>query len=294
MSLRLPSMLTVLAVSIFAPSVILAEAQEQRWHYLDNGHIRLGVDLQAGASVGWFSHSSSDHNLMNTFDRGRYLQQSYYGDKDGSDWNGQPWRYNPVQGGSWKGVPAQIIEFKAEAQSLYAKTRPRHWATGELAEDMLMEEWLRIDGGLAKLKYRMTYTGKTMSKATHQELPAIFVDPAYRTLFWHDKATHQLEQKVPHNIVPGKPSDMIHVDEPWAAYAKPDGQAFGILFPHSVQATCYRYEEASKVSDCSYIAPLQTFTLTQGLVFDYEIVLAIGTVEQIRTVFAKLPEWKEK
>jgi hypothetical protein len=30
------------------------------------------------------------------------LQQSYYGDADGSSWNGQPWCYNPVQGGSWQ------------------------------------------------------------------------------------------------------------------------------------------------------------------------------------------------
>lgn len=281
-------------LALLFASNVEAEAPEPRWHYLDNGIIRLGVDLQAGVSIGWFSPSKSERNVLNTFDRGRYIQQSYYGDKDGSDWHGQPWRYNPVQGGSWKGEPAEVMEFKAEATRLYAKTRPRHWATGALTEDVLMEEWFSIEGGLAKLRYRMTYSGKTPHRKTHQELPAVFLHPDYRTLHWHDQTTHQQEQKVPRLLIPGQPSDMIRMDEPWAAYARADGQALGLLIPHATQATCYRYEEASKVSDCSYIAPLQTFALTPGLVFDYEVVLALGTVEQIRAVFSKLPAWKQK
>jgi len=74
----------------------------ENWHYLDNGEVRLGVNLNAGGCIGWFSVSGSQDNLLNAYDVGRYVQQSYYGDEDGSDWNGKPWRYNPVQGGSWK------------------------------------------------------------------------------------------------------------------------------------------------------------------------------------------------
>ena len=66
------------------------------------------MNLSAGGAIGWFSASRSGSNLLNTFDHGRYVQQSFYGDADGSDWNGKPWRYNPVQGGSWKNEPAQI------------------------------------------------------------------------------------------------------------------------------------------------------------------------------------------
>lgn len=32
-----------------------------------------------------------------SYDCGRYIQQSYYGKEDGSNWNGTPWRWNPVQ-----------------------------------------------------------------------------------------------------------------------------------------------------------------------------------------------------
>jgi hypothetical protein len=86
----------------------------ENWHYLDNGKVRLGVNLNAGACIGWFSKSGSQDNLLNAYDVGRYVQQSYYGDEDGSDWNGKPWRYNPVQGGSWKNVPAEVMETKSD------------------------------------------------------------------------------------------------------------------------------------------------------------------------------------
>jgi hypothetical protein len=149
----------------------------ESWHYLDNGQVRLGVNLKAGACIGWFSKSGTQENLLNAYDVGRYVQQSYYGNEDGSDWNGKPWRYNPVQGGSWKNEPAEVVETQADATSFYAKTKPRHWATGAFTPECMMEEWLRLDGGLARLKFKMTYTGTQEHKPRHQELPALFVTP---------------------------------------------------------------------------------------------------------------------
>ena len=43
----------------------------EHWTYLDNGKVRLGVNLSAGACVGWFSHSHSSYNLLNAYDVGR-------------------------------------------------------------------------------------------------------------------------------------------------------------------------------------------------------------------------------
>ena len=82
-----------------------------QWEYLDNGKIRIGVDKSRGACIGFFGESITKKNLLNNFDEGRFIQQSYYGDKDGSKWNGKPWRYNPVQGGDWKGNKSRILNF---------------------------------------------------------------------------------------------------------------------------------------------------------------------------------------
>ncbi len=40
--------------------------------------------------------------------------------------------------------------------------------------------------------------------------------------------------------------------------------------------------------DCSYLAPIQTFALKPGLEFEYEVVLTLGSLEQMQAVFAKL------
>ena len=277
-------MLRAILLSMVASSPLSAQ---ENWTYLDNGHIRLGVNMSAGACVGWFSQSKSDTNLLNSYDEGRYLQQSYYGDKDGSEWNGNPWRFNPVQGGSWKGVPATVLERSIDKDSIHTKTRPRHWATGAEVNDMTMEQWLTLDGGLAKLRFKMTYTGAVEHKPTHQELPALFIQPEYDTLIFCDASQTAWQNAPLTKKQPGYPNETVKLGEPWCAWVNKDGQGIGMFFPHTTEATCYRFRGGG-TSNCSYIAPIQTFALKLGLVFEYEVVLAIGTAEQIRAVFGKI------
>ncbi len=267
-------------------SSLIAQAQEH-WIYLDNGKVRLGINMDAGGSIGWFSRSRTQDNLLNAFDHGRYVQQSFYGDPDGSDWNGKPWRYNPVQGGSWKGIPATILESKTSANSLYVKTRPRQWASGKDVPDMVFEETLTLDGSFARLKFRMTYTGTTTHKPTHQELPAVFVMPRYDTLVFCEKGHPPWTNSPLTRKQPGFPNESVKFSEPWAAWEAPSGEALGIFFPHADFATSYRVHN-NNIGDCSYIAPLKTFALKPGTVFEHETILTIGNVDEIRRAFSKL------
>jgi len=225
-----------------------ARAQEH-WVYLDNGKVRLGVNLSAGGCIGWFSPSHTSDNLLNAYDVGRYVQQSYYGDTDGSDWNGKPWRYNPVQGGSWRNEPAEVLESREEKNLLYTKITPRHWATGDLLKEVTMEQWLRLEGGLARLKFRMSYAGEKEHKPYHQELPALFVKPSLETLAFISPEG-QLERKQP-----AFPNELIHLgDEPWIAWINGQDSGLGLFMPHTREATTYRVRNGN-VGDCSYLAP---------------------------------------
>lgn len=262
-------------------------AAQENWVFIDNGHVRLGVNLAAGACVGWFSRSGSDKNLLNSYDEGRYLQQSYYGDKDGSDWNGKPWRFNPVQGGSWKGLKAILLEQKIDKQSIHTETRPRHWATGAEISEMTMKQRISLDGDLALLRFKMGYTGAKEHKPTHQELPALFVQPEYDTLVFCEAGKPAWQNASLMKKQPGFPNESVKFSEPWCAWVNGDGQGVGLYFPHTTEATCYRFRGGGK-SDCSYIAPIQTFALKPGLVFEYEVVLALGTAEQMRLAFQKI------
>lgn len=266
---------------------------QEHWTFLDNGVVRLGVNMDAGGSIGWFSHAHSSENLLNAFDHGRYLQQSYYGDSDGSEWNGKPWRYNPVQGGSWKGVPAAVLEKREDKDALYIKTRPRQWASGKDVDDMVFEEWLTLERGLARLKFRMTYSGIVEHKARPQELPAVFVMPRYDTLVFCKMGAPAWTNAPLTRTQPGFPNESVKFGERWAAWVDAEGQGIGLYLPHTDTATTYRVRDAG-VGNCSYMAPVQTFALKPGLVFEYEVVLALGNVEQIRAVFMKVQQQASK
>ena len=147
------------------------------WTYLSNGHLRLGVKKSSGACLGHLSTGPSGRNLLNHFDQGRFVQQSYYGDSDGSHWVRKPWRYNPVQGGDYRGQASVLREFRADKMALYAKVTPRNWAGGELLPEVTLEEWVELKGRLAHIRFKLSYAGKRTHGARHQEIPAVFVEP---------------------------------------------------------------------------------------------------------------------
>ena len=116
--------------------------------------------------------------------------------------------------------------------------------------------------------------------------------PRYETLVFCEKGQPAWSGAPLTRKKPGFPNETVRFAEPWAAWESATGQALGAFFPHTDIATTYRVRD-SGIGDCSYIAPISTFALAPGLVHEYEIILAIGTVEQIRAVFTKVRERKK-
>ncbi len=81
--------------------------------FLRNDRLTVGIDVPRGGAVGQISSDLmpapfTGKNLVNVWDCGRLLQQSYYGCDDGSCWASKKWRWNPgegfglvVEGGGW-------------------------------------------------------------------------------------------------------------------------------------------------------------------------------------------------
>jgi hypothetical protein len=68
--------------------------------YLENDALTVGIDVRRGGVVGQISSNGmpapfTGRNLVNVWDCGRLMQQSYYGCSDGSCWTSKPWRWNP-------------------------------------------------------------------------------------------------------------------------------------------------------------------------------------------------------
>ncbi len=256
------------------------------WVYLQNTDLRVGVLRSHGGGIGYLSKRDSDINTLNHYDHGRLIQQSYYGDDDGSRWADKPWRYNPVQGGDWKGNSAAVVEMVATETTVSVKTIPRHWASGELLDECLMEQSIQMHGPILRIDYRFNYRGSRQHAAHHQETPAIFISPRFSTLVayvgdepWKGAGLTRKQ--------PGWPNEYIAMAESWAAYVDATGDGIGVYVPGATEATCYRYMGGGG-SDCSYIAPLRTFSLDPGTTFTYTAFFTLGDIETIRQRFARM------
>ena len=259
--------------------------------FIDNGQIKLGVKDSSGAGIAWFSESGSQRNLLNHFDHGRLVQQSYYGKADGSLWGKTPWRWNPVQGGGYKGRPATVLELRSEQSSIYAKTRPRHWATEADLPEVLMEEWITLSNRAAHVRFKMSYTGTESHGKNAQEIPAFFAEPDLSTLVVYE-GDKPWSNDTLSRTQPGWPNESRKIAEHWAAYVDANNFGIGAYVPAAQSLTCYRYAvgKTSKQGACSYFAPITYFAITPGFIFEYDLFLTLGTVEQIRQTFRTLHE----
>ena len=275
-------------VSKYVQVVVSSDESKYADGFVTNGVIKLGVDMNAGGSVYCFSEVYPERNLLNHADKGRFIQQSYYGAADGSVWDGTPWTWNPVQGGGYMGQAAKVLESDFNSETLYIKSLPKHWATGQDITEVVMEEWITLKGKFAQIHYRMAYSGSVSHPASHQELPAVFVDAALQNLVYY-KGNAPWTNGAPAYHVPGWPNEYDKRTEHWSAYVNDAGWGIGVYTPGTADMTMYRYGDGTLAgptgSHCSYFSPVRTMSITPGLVFEYDVYLTIGTVNEIRSVF---------
>ncbi len=262
--------------------------------YINNGIIQLGVDMDRGGSIFHFSEVNTKRNLLNHADEGRFMQQSYYGESDGSNWNGTPWVWNPIQGGGSHGEKARVISQNITPTSINIVSEPVHWASGKALSECEMEETITLDGQIAHVHYtfRNNGSGATDHPATHQELPAIFMDNGLSNLVFYSGDTPWTHDELTRYTPPSQTSGTITNEERtrtehWAAYVDDSDWGLGVYTPGTPQMTLYRFGIGSGPTSgaCSYFAPIRTFAVTKGMVFEYDVYLYIGTVDQIRETF---------
>jgi hypothetical protein len=271
---------------LLIPLSLTAADTGSNTRFIDNGDVKIGVDLDSGGSIFWFSELPGDRNLLNHHDRGRFIQQSYYGKPDGSRWVEKAWRWNPVQGGDYKGKPARVLETRGSKDGLYVKSVPVNWAGGEELDECRMEEWISLHGKVARIRFRFTYSGTTEHPPAHQELPAVFVDHDLADLVFY-KGDQPWTGAPLAKERPGWPNEGRVATEEWAGYVGPDGRGLGVFFPSSPKLTSYRHpgQPGPKGGGCSYFAPVQTLRIKPGFVHDYTIHLTIGSAEEMRRRF---------
>ena len=272
--------------------------------YITNGVIQIGVDMSRGGCIFHFSDASLKKNVLNHYDNGRFVQQSFYGDEDGSLWAGNSWCYNPVQGGGYLSrYPARIVSSEVEPSSLSCVSVPYHWANCVELSECLMTESIALEGPVAHIRYTFKYDGTVSHASRHQELPAVFCNWEYSELHYYNGAYpwqgQALSSLTPDNRLTTGVNQYLERNswtERWAAYTDADGYGIGVYSPSSTLATFYRTgygPSGATKSSCSYIAPLGIFGLTPGLEKTYDVYMTLGTVDEIRARFKTVHDGRQ-
>lgn len=262
--------------------------------WLSNSEVKVGLKKSSGGAIAWISSASSQKNLINAYDRGRLVQQSWYGKKDDSLWNNQPWSWNPVQGGDWRGRSAKILEERHDQTSSFMRTRPVHWATGADVDECEMRQTITLKETLIHSRYDFAFHGMDTHPGRHQELPAFFVDASLDTLILYEGDAAWSDGPITRRQ-PGFPNEYARISEHWAAYVAQNDIGIGLFVPKADEATFYRFpaqkdrsHKLSEASWCSYVAPIRTLAVTPMFEFTYDVWITLGSATEIRERFKKI------
>jgi hypothetical protein len=263
--------------------------------YLDNGVIKVGVDLTKGGSITWLSLSGSTNNTVNSHDLGREIQQSYYSgpqpydpsNNANPDWRN--WQWNPIQSGDSYGNPSVVLAEANDGRTLYVKCRPMQWALDNVPGQCTFESWITLVGNVAVVSNRLvnmrTDTAQQF-QATDQELPAVYtVGTLWKLVSYAGNApfTGDTLTNLP-NTPP--PWQYWNATESWAALVNSNDWGLGVYNPGSAWFVggFLGTPGAGGPHDDStgYIAPIKHDILDTNIVYTYTYYLILGTVPQIR------------
>jgi hypothetical protein len=270
---------------------------------LDNGNIKLGVDLALGGAITYLSPSNQDRNVVNSWDFGRQIQMSFYGGpvpfthgdkRPAKHWEHLGW--NPVQSGDDYGNPSKILEHANDGKTIHVKCIPMQWPLDNVPGECVYECWIRLDGNAAFVRCRVTNqrSDKTQHAARTQELPAVYTNGPYHRLMTYTGAKPFTGDAITQITRPRKhvgPWMSWTATERWAALVDDRNWGLGVWMP-----ACTKFsggfagkpgQGGPKDNPTGYIAPNRQEILDHDIVFEFEYVLILDQLDAIRQFVAK-------
>jgi len=288
-------------------SLTTAAADFSGMGYLDNGTIRLGINLDIGGAITYLSESGTEENMINSHDWGRQIQMSFYsgpvpyvpesGKQPSETWKFIGW--NPIQSGDAYDHPSKVLAYTNNGTEMYVKCIPMHWPLNNEPGECTFESWLTLDGNTVRVRSQINNAREdtTQYNARSQELPAVYTNGTYWRLFTYDgdkpftgEPIRRIEKvwdtRIPPAEAPGGPWDAWYATENWAALVREDGFGVGIWTPNT-----YQYSGGfagvpgsggPKDGPTGYISPTRREILDHNIQYDYTYTLIVGKVEEIR------------
>ncbi len=297
------------AVLFLAASLASAREVPKGVSYLDNGTLKIGVDLELGGAITHLGPSGTDQNLINSHDWGRQIQMSHYSGpvpfvKDGKEpkkeWAGLGW--NPIQSGDCFGNRSRVLEHSNDGRVLYVKCIPMQWPLDGVPGECTFEWWIELEANTAQVRSRLVNRrpDRTQYPARDQELPAVYVNgPWYRLVAYlgdrpfEGKPVTELTRK---GDPAGWPWLRFLAPERWAALLDDADRGLGIWHPEALTyAGGFHGGDAGKGKggvrggQTGYVSPVRHEILDHDIVTENRFVLILGTLAEIRNYAAARP-----
>lgn len=274
---------------------ISAGVQEDRIGYLDNGKIRLGVDLDLGGAITYLSKSGSDLNIVNSADWGREIQMSDYsgpvpftptGKQPRQDWAQLGW--NPIQCGDCYGNRSKLLEYRNNGREIFVRCTPMQWPLNNEPGECVFECTIKLDGQAALVTARLKNdrSDHTLYDARGQELPAIYTNgPWYRLMSYTGEApfTGDTLTQGPSKF----PWNGFSASENWAALVDDDDFGLGVWEPGTFSISGGFFgtpgSGGPKDGQTGYLAPNSVDIIDWNIDFEYRYALMVGTLTDIRS-----------
>jgi len=293
---------TVLQSSIYA-ALDTQGLLSENVSYLDNGTIRLGVDLNLGGSITYLADSRDKTNMINNHDLGRQIQMSFYsgprpftpgGKQPSKTWAGLGW--NPIQSGDYAGHRSRIVEHRNDHNSIYVKCIPMQWPLDNEPGECTFESWIHLKENTVLVRCRISNnrSDTTQYSGRGQELPAVYTNGQWYRLmsytgdrpFTGDKLSRFTKTWTNLEEVDGSPWESWLATENWAALVNDDNWGLGVFKPdaYSFKGGFFGVPGKGGSNDgpTGYISPIQDEILDHNIQYEYKYTLIVGTLKQIR------------
>ena len=298
----------VLAATRLSAPADNPQPQRAEMSFLDNGKIRLGVDLRLGGAITWLSKSGGE-NVVNNFDYGRQIQMSFYsgpvpfgvGEKQpGPQWRHLGW--NPVQTGDDFRNRPRLIEHRNDGRGIYVKMIPLQWPLDRVESECTFESWLELDGSAVRMRGRITNarSDKTQHPARPQELPAVYLNaPFHRLVSYTGDHPFTGAGLTDVAVQPKGPGPWTHWDatERWSAWLNGDGWGVGVWHPMTTRVgggfAGKPGAGGSNDNPTAYLTPQRVEILDANITYDFSCAFVPGTADEIRAFALSQPREKK-
>lgn len=281
-------------------------------YYLENDAYKLGIKLSWGGGICYLEDkldtSNGLKNLINQYDTGRLIQQSYYGTLGESKYtpgkyNGTTWNYNPVQGGDVNQNRSRIIEIEVKERSIYIKAQPQDWALNGQLTPSYMENVYTLYSDRVQVDNRfMDFGYFENNPCREQELPAFYTLSYLDTFVYYGGSDSWSGASLSYGrdlpfwgsatsernkcLFPLRESNR----ETWCAWINEKSDyGIGLYVPNVDFFLAGRHAfDGSKdpmSTATNYVAPLNKIKIVSGEAIEYSYIITTGSTSEIRDTF---------